>query len=313
MEYRRLGRSGLKVSRVCLGTNMLGGYVDEAASLRVVDTALEQGINFIDTSNSYTGGRSEEVLGKAMKGRRQQVILATKVVSPVGPGVNDRGASRKHMMDAVEASLRRLQTDYIDVYYQHFWDADTPLEETLRTFDDLVRQGKVRYAACSNFYGWQLMKALWISEAHNLVRFEAVQPEYSFLRRGVERELFPACLDQEVGVVPYRVLMVGIFAGRYQVGQEPPPDSRLASLPANRERFMTEDTLAAAEGLKEMAARGGHTPAELCIAWALSNPVITSVILGSSRPEQVIANAKSVDIKLTPDELEACNRLGKLA
>ncbi|MBI4234445.1 MAG: aldo/keto reductase [Chloroflexi bacterium] len=307
MKYTRLGRSGLKVSRICLGTNMLGGYVDEEASIRVVDACMEHGVNFIDTADSYNAGRSEEVLGKAMKGRRKEIILATKVYSPQGQGINDRGASRKHIMDGVAASLRRLQTDYIDLYQIHFWDAETPLEETLRTLDDLVRRGMVRYIGCSNFAAWQLCKALWVSDKLGLERFESVQPSYNFMHREIERELLPACLDQQVGVIPYQVLMSGMFAGRYREGEAPPPGSRMAERPQSRERNFRKEIFGVAEKLGGLAQQSGHTPAQLTLAWALANPAITSVIAGASKPEQVAQNAKVADITLSPEEVAACN------
>ena len=191
MDYVNLGRTGMEVSRICLGCLTFGGQADEKESLRIVDTAWDAGINFFDTANVYTDTLSETYLGKALKGRRDRAVIATKVRGSMGPGVNDAGLSRKHIMDAVDASLMRLQTDYIDLYQVHSWDTDAPLEETLRALDDLVRQGKVRYIGCSNFSGWQLTKSLWISDLKGLARFETVQPRYNLLFRGIEEELLP--------------------------------------------------------------------------------------------------------------------------
>ena len=221
MDYVNLGRTGLKVSRICLGCLTFGGQADEKESMRIVDTALDAGINFFDTANVYTETLSERFLAKALKGRRDQAVIATKVRGSMGPGVNDSGLSRKHIMDAVEGSLMRLETDYIDLYQVHSWDADTPLEETLRALDDLVRQGKVRYIGCSNFTGWQLTKSLWISDVKGLARFETVQPRYNLLLRGIEEELLPACLSQGVGVIPYNPIAAGLLTGKHRRGQPP--------------------------------------------------------------------------------------------
>ena len=193
MEYRRMGRSGLKVSEICLGTMTFGHGTDEAEARRIVDLAFEAGVNFFDTANAYGGGQSEVLLGKALQGRRDKSIVATKFFNPMGPGPNDSGMSRVHIMQAIEASLRRLQTDYVDLYYIHHVDTQTPLEEMLRALDDLVRQGKVRYMACSNYEAWRLQEALWISETRNLYRFECYQPQYSLVVRDIEQELIPLC------------------------------------------------------------------------------------------------------------------------
>ena len=311
MQYTNLGRTGLKVSRICLGTNMMGSYVDQEACTRVLDACLEHGINFIDTADVYNEGRSEELLGKAMKERRREFILGTKVSVPMGPGVNDRGASRKHVLDGVEASLRRLNTDYIDLYQIHFWDAETPLDETLRTLDDLVHQGKVRYIGCSNFAAWQLCKALWVSDKLGLERFESVQPLYNFGSRGIEGELLPLCADQQIGVTPYQVLMGGLLSGTYDRTPDPPEGTHMASSTARgaRARYWKEEYFGLVDGLKGRAEQVGCTAAQLAMAWVLANPAITSVIVGASRPEQVAQNAQAVDIAVTPQELEVLNKL----
>lgn len=312
MQYTRLGRSGLKVSRVCLGTNMFGaGYVDDQRAITVIHEAHEQGINFIDTADSYHSGLSEHVVGKAVEGRRHDFVIGTKGFVPTGPGVNDKGLSRKHVIEAVEGSLRRLNTDYIDLYQVHYWDPETPLEETLRTLDDLVRQGKVRYIGCSNFAAWQLCRALWVSDKLGLERFESVQPEYNFAKREIERELFPLCQDQQVGVIPYQVLMGGLLTGAYDRHSEPPEDSHMASRHAQRARrtYWSDATFDMVERLKAIAAEVGCEPAQLALAWALSKPAVASVIVGSSRPEQVVANARVVEIKLPPEIIEQLDEL----
>ena len=328
MEYRNVGRAGLKVSRICLGTNNFGDYVDQETCTRLLDACLEHGINFIDTADVYIEQRSETFLGKAMKGRRHEFIVMTKVFSATGPGVNDRGSSRKHILEGAEASLRRLDTDHIDMYLLHQWDAETPLEETLRAMDDLVRQGKVRYIGCSNFDAWQVCRALWVSDKLGLERFELVQPlynlavrlpSYKWLRthgnkygsRAIEAELLPFCADQELAVVPYHVLMSGMFSGAYSRGKEPPTGSHIASSYNGppQASYWTDQYHDLVDRLKEQASQVGCTPPQLALAWALSNPVITSVIAGASKPEQVAQNAKAVDVKITSKQLETVNNL----
>ena len=313
MQYVRLGRSGLKVSKICLGTNMFGaGYVDDARAVSVVNEAHEVGINFIDTADAYNSGLSEQVVGKAVKGRRHDFVVATKGFPPTGTGVNDRGLSRKHLIEAVEASLRRLDTDYIDLYQVHYWDPETPLEETLRTLDDMVRQGKVRYIGCSNFAAWQLCRALWVSDKHGLERFESAQPEYNFSRRDIERELLPLCEDQQVAVVPYQVLMGGVLTGAYDRHHEPPGDSHMASRHAQRAKatYWSDTTFDMVERLKAISAEVGCEPTQLVLAWALSKPAVTSVIVGASRPDQVVKNAAAVELTLSPEAVAQLDRLG---
>ncbi len=328
MEYRNIGRTGLKVSRICLGTNNFGDYVDQETCTRLLDASLEHGINFIDTADVYIEQRSETFLGKAMKGRRHEFIVMTKVHNPTGPGVNDRGSSRKHILEGVEASLRRLDSDYIDIYLLHQWDDETPLEESLRTMDDLVRQGKVRYIGCSNFDAWQVCKALWVSDKLGLERFELVQPLYNLAvrlpsykwqrihglkygSRAIEAELLPFCADQDLAVVPYHVLMSGMFSGTYGRGKEPPKGSHIASSYNGppRASYWTEENLDLIDQLKEQAGQVGCSPPQLALAWALSNPVITAVIAGASKPEHVAQNTKAVDLQLMPEQLEMVNNL----
>lgn len=307
MEYVRLGRSGLKVSRVCVGTNMFGaGYVDDSRAISVVDEAFNQGINFIDTADAYNSGLSEHVVGKAVAGHRHEFVIATKGFIATGPGVNDVGLSRKHLMDAVEGSLRRLNTDYIDLYQVHYFDPDTPLEESLGTLDTLVKQGKIRYIGCSNHAAWQLGKALWASDKHGFERFESVQPEYNFGKRDIEAELFPLCEDQQVSVIPYQLLMGGILTGRYDRQGDPAEDSHMASRHAQRAKntYWNDSTFAMVDELRHISAEMGCEPTQLVLAWALAKPAVTSVIVGSSRPEQIIKNAEATAIHLPEPVLE---------
>ena len=304
MEYVRLGRSGLKVSRVCLGTNMFGaGYVDDARAISVIDAALDAGVNFIDTADAYNAGHSEVVVGRAVRVRRHQFVVGTKGFIVTGDGPNDIGLSRKHLIDAVESSLRRLGTDYIDLYQVHYFDPDTPLEETLGTLDDMVRAGKIRYIGCSNFAAWQLTKALWVSDKRGLERFESVQPEYNLGKRDIEGELFAVCDDQGVGIVPYQVFMGGVLTGRYDPNSGPPDDSHMASRHAQRAKdtYWNERTFGMVESLRSTAAELEVSVPQLLIAWTLSRPQITSVIVGASRIEQVESNAEATSKELPPE------------
>ncbi len=305
MEYVRLGRSGLKVSRVCVGTNMFGaGYVEDDRAISVIDAAYDAGINFIDTADAYNAGHSEVVVGRAVRSHRHDFVVATKGFIATGPGPNDVGLSRKHLMDAVEGSLRRLGTDYIDLYQVHYFDPETPLEESLKTLDDMVREGKIRYVGCSNFAAWQLMRALWVSDKNGFERFESVQPEYNLGKRDIEGELFDACSDQGVGIIPYQVFMGGVLTGRYSPDSAPPEDSHMASRHAQRAKdiYWNERTFGMVETLKDTAAALEISVPQLLISWTLSRPQITSVIVGASRPEQAAANAEAVSVKL-PDEV----------
>lgn len=315
MEFRNLGRSGLKVSSVCLGCMSFGRWIDEAASRRVVDVALEQGINFFDTADIYgpgmdngdesQHGTAEEILGRALEGRRDRVVVATKVRGRVGPGPNDVGLSRLHIMAAVEASLRRLRTDHIDLYQIHSPDPETPWEETLRALDDLVRQGKVRYIGCSNVKAWQLVKSLWVSDRLGLERFVSVQPPYSILRREVEAELFPACLSEGVGAIVYSPLARGMLSGRYAPGSAAPtapPGSRAAANDRALLNLMSERNFRIVESLRPLAAARGCSLAELAVAWALQHPAVTSAIVGITRPEQIADLVAAAQWKLTDEE-----------
>ncbi|WP_029422466.1 aldo/keto reductase [Alicyclobacillus macrosporangiidus] len=310
MEYRSLGASGLKVSVLGLGTNAFGGRADKETSIRIIHQALDGGIHFLDTANIYTGGRSEEIIGEAIRGRRHEVILATKAGGRTGDGPLDAGSSRRHLQRELEQSLRRLGTDYIDLYQIHTFDPDTPLEETLRTLDDFVRSGKVRYIGASNYFAWELMKALGISERLNLTRFVSVQPSYSLADRTVEQELVPLCLDQGIGLIPYFPLAGGILTGKYTSPDVVPRGSRLDKEPrfANR---LTPERLELGRQVARIANDLGVTPGVLSIAWLLQRPAVSTVIAGASRPEQVAENLKALEVKLDAATLAELDRISQ--
>jgi len=303
MEYRRLGSSGLKVSEVGLGGNNFGWWADEKTSIVVINHALDMGVNFIDTADMYDRGHSEEFVGKAVKGKRTQVIIATKFGNAMGDGPNERGGSRYYIMKAVDSSLKRLQTDYIDLYQMHVPDTTTPIEETLRALNDLVRAGKVRYIGCSNFAAWQLCEALWISKVNNLQSFVTAQPQYNLLDRRIERELVPCCQAYGIGVIPYSPLAGGFLTGKYRQGEEPPPDGRLSGPNPAFRRVFTEANWEKLAKLEAFVAERGHTVGELAIAWLLAKPWISTVIAGARKIEQVSANVAAGEWKLTAEEV----------
>lgn len=303
MDYRTLGRCGAKVSRVCLGTMMFGGPTDEATSIRIIHDALDRGINFIDTANMYSLGESERVVGKALQGRRHQVVLATKGRQKMGDGPNENGASRLHLIRECEASLQRLGTDFVDVYYVHAPDPTTPIEETLRALDDLVRSGKVHYLACSNFRAWQLCEMLWTADKLNLNRIVCTQPLYNLVNRDVEVELLPLCKAHGVGVVTYSPLARGILTGKYQAGKEPPVGSRAARNDARmKQAEWREASLETAEALSRYCEAKGVSTSSFAIAWCLANPNVTSVILGPRTWEQYEDNLRCLDYRVTADD-----------
>jgi aryl-alcohol dehydrogenase-like predicted oxidoreductase len=303
MEYRRLGNSGLRVSELGLGANNFGWWADEQTSIAVINHALDMGINYIDTADMYDRGRSEEFVGKALKGKRANVVIATKFATPMGEGPNDKGGSRHYIMKAVEASLKRLQTDYIDVYQMHNPDTETPIEETLYALDDLVHAGKVRYIGCSNFAAWQLCEALWTSTANHLHSFVTVQVRYNVLERSIETELVPCCRKYGIGVIPWGPLAGGFLTGKYQQGEQAPADARLAKPVGIYSHIFTDDNWNKLSKLKAFAAKRGHTVAELAIAWLRAKPWITSVIAGARTVEQLSANLPAMQWKLTEDEI----------
>lgn len=319
MKYRKLGNTGLKVSEISLGCMTFGRNIDEEKSRSVLDAALDAGINVLDTADVYgkgtdngnimEHGESEEILGNILKERRQQIILATKVKNRVGLGVNDAGLSRYHIMQGVENSLRRLQTDYIDLYQVHGFDKETPLEETLGALDDLVRQGKVRYIGCSNYAAWQIAKSHGISAVQGLNKFVSVQPEYNILSRDIEKELLPFCASEGVGVLTYSPLMRGLLSGKYKNGAAFPSGTRAANGEKRLTMVMTEKNFKIVEQVREIADARGWTLPQFAIAWILHNPTVSSAIVGASRPEQLIESIKYIDEPLTQDELEAVDRI----
>jgi aryl-alcohol dehydrogenase-like predicted oxidoreductase len=320
MQYRALGRTGLKVPEVSLGCMAFGRWIDKAQSFRVMDAALDAGMILFDTADVYgkgmdngdptQSGESEAIIGEWLKGKRDRILLATKVHGKVGTGVNDRGLSRYHIMRAIDHSLRRLQTDYIDLYQVHRFDEETPLEETLEALNDLVRQGKVRYIGCSNYAAWQIAKAHGISALRGLHRFESVQPQYSILAREIEDELLPFCASEKVGVIVYSPLGRGLLTGKYRLGEKPPEGTRGAAGEKRLQMLMQEPgTYEIVTSLQPLAEARGWTLAQLALAWVLSNPVITSAILGVSRPEQIEDALNRLPERLTAEELQTIDRI----
>jgi len=309
MQYKNMGRTGLKVSRICLGAMNYGDPVSETEATKIVKSAQAAGVNFIDTADGYAGGKSEPIVGKAIKGDRHSFVIATKVFVRTGPGPNDTGLSRKHIMQAVEDSLRRLQTDYIDLYYCHFPDFDTPLEETLRAMDDLVRQGKVRYLGCSNFSAYQLCKGLWLSDVNNLARFECVEPVYNLLTRDIEMEMLSICAGEGVGVCAYNPLAGEMLTGKHEFGK-PPAEGRFTHEllgPGYLERYWSEINFKAVEKLGKIAKEHGCSLPQFALAWILSNETITSVLSGTTALEQLDENLAATEIELSQEELQACD------
>jgi aryl-alcohol dehydrogenase-like predicted oxidoreductase len=317
MHIHRLGQTGLKVSSICLGTMTFGRQADEATSFAILDKAAAAGVNFLDTADAYpvppepaTSGRTEEIIGRWLKGRRDQFVVATKCRIRVGTGPNDEGLSRRHILKAVEDSLRRLGTDWIDVYQAHSPDPDTPLDETLRAFDDLVRSGKVRYVGCSNYPAWQVALALGASAAHGWARFDCVQPRYNLLYRDIEAELLPLCRHAGLGVIAYNPLAGGFLSGKYRSLEAPPPGTRFSLGKTGelyRERYWHQAQLEAVERLRQFFEPRGRSLASVAIAWVMSQPGVTSAIVGASRPEQLDATLAAGNVDLDPEEDAACD------
>jgi aryl-alcohol dehydrogenase-like predicted oxidoreductase len=295
LEQRRLGKSGLYVSEVGIGCNNFGGRIDAAGTQAVVDAALEAGINFFDTADVYGDRQSEVLLGKALGARRHEVIVATKFGMPTGPTPQDRGGSRRYILRAVEESLTRLGTDYIDLYQLHAPDAATPIEETLAALDDVVRAGKVRYIGHSNFSGWQILDAHWTAKTGRYAPFVTAQNHYSLLERAVQHEVLPACERCGIGQLPYFPLASGMLTGKYRRGEPPPQGTRLARMGRLADRAMTEANFDAVERLDGFAAEHGRDLLSLAFSWLLSQPVISSVIAGATSAEQVRANVAAAD------------------
>lgn len=309
MDYRQLGSAGVRVSSIGLGTNRFGSPTLPATAVsRVLDAASDLGINFIDAANTYMQGQCEEALGQALKGRWDRFVVATKFVMPIGSGPNDRGASRQHLMQALETSLRRLQSDHIDLYYVHRWDPSTPIAETLRALDDMVRLGKIRYVGASDFAAWQLAHANLLAEWRGWLPFVVLQSEYHLLERTVEREVLPYCQAYNVGFVPYYPLAGGFLTGKYRRGEAPPPGSRGESN-TRVQQYMTAahyDTLAR---LTCWAADHGRGINELAQAWLLAQPQVCSVITGMTSLEQMLSNVKAASWTLAANEVAEVNSL----
>ena len=310
MEYRQLGRSGLRVSALTLGTMTFGGSgpfasvgnIDVSGARHLIDRCLDAGVNLIDTADIYSFGLAEEIVGEALEGRRDRVLIATKARMSMGEGPNDAGLSRQHLIEACEASLRRLRTDHIDLYQVHEWDGQTPLEETLEALDGLVRAGKVRYVGCSNYSGWQLLKALGVSDSRGYQRFVSEQIYYSLQAREAEYELVPAAIDQGLGVLVWSPLAGGLLSGKYRRGQQDPEGARQVSgwdEPPVRDPEALYDTI---EVLVEISEAHGVSAAQVAISWLLGRPAVSSVIIGTRTDEQLADNLAAADLQITADE-----------
>ena len=309
MEYRQLGSAGVRVSVIGLGTNRFGSdALPQKGVNNVIDAALDLGINFIDCANSYQGGRSEETLGEALKGRWDKFVLATKFYFPVGDGPNDQGTSRYHLMNAVENSLRRLQSDHIDLYYVHRWDDRVPIEETLRALDDLIRMGKVRYVGGSDFASWQLARANLMAEVRGWTPFVAMQSHYHMFERNVEREVIPYCQAENVGFVPYFPLAGGFLTGKYRKGQPAPAGSRGESS-EYVQQYMTDANYDTLEKLSAWAAARDRGLNELAQAWLMAQPQVCSVISGATKLEHVQSNVKAADWTLSAADVDEVNAI----
>jgi aryl-alcohol dehydrogenase-like predicted oxidoreductase len=310
MEHSRLGRTGLQVSRLCLGTMTFGLQSDESTAAAILDKAAEGGIDFLDTSDAYplggdlsTRGVTEEILGRWLRGKRDRFIVATKCFAPTGPAPFDGGNSRKHIMAAVDASLRRLQTDYIDLYQLHGYDQATPIDETLGALDDLVHQGKVRYTGCSNFLTYQLVRAIGRSETLRLARFDSVQPRYNLLFRQIEREMLPFCGEEGVGVIPYNPIAGGLLSGKHH-RDAPPPEGRFTLGTAGgayQDRYWHDSEFDTVDELRQLADDAGVNLVTLSVAWVMANKAVTAPIIGASNPRQLDASLAAAGFVLDED------------
>lgn len=329
MKYTRLGRTGLQVSRLCLGTMTFGFQSEEKAAIAIMDRAFEAGVTFFDTADVYplgapagSQGRTEEIVGRWLAGRRDRIILATKCFGRTGPSRWDQGNSRKHILDAVDASLKRLGTDYIDLYQLHGPDPETPIDETLRALEDVVRAGKVRYVGCSNFLAYQVARAIGRSEAMGVVRFDSVQPRYNMLFREIERELLPLCLEEGIGVIPYNPIAGGLLSGKHNPAAGPEEGSRFTlgtAAQRYQDRYWHEGMFETVEQLRPIAQEAGMSLPQMAVAWVMANPAITAPIIGASRPEQLEDTLKAAETPMAPelkqrlDDLTADYRKGDAA
>jgi aryl-alcohol dehydrogenase-like predicted oxidoreductase len=311
VEQRNLGKSGLLVSVVGLGCNNFGGRIDLEATRKVVHKALDLGITFFDEADTYGDprGSSETCLGQILGDRRKDILLATKFARPMDAAGRFQGASRRYIIAEVEASLRRLKTDWIDLYQQHQPDPLTPIEETLRALDDLVRQGKVRYIGCSTLPAWQVVEAQWTAKHLGLHHFVSCQEEYSLLARDLDREMMPVLQSYDLGLIPFRPLADGLLTGKYQRGAPPPPGTRLGTMARAAGRNLTDDNWAIVERLEGFAVERGHTLLELALSWLAQRPAVASVIAGATRPDQVEQNVRAAGWALTSDDMQEIDRL----
>ena len=303
MRYRFLGNTGVRVSEICLGTMMFGGQTNESDSVDLIRKAIDQGINFMDTANIYNAGESEVVLGKGIKGHRDDLVIATKGRQKMGSGPNQQGASRYHLMQELDNSLKRLDVDSVDVYYTHTPDHTVPIEETLRAMDDMVRSGKVRYIACSNFRAWRVCESLWQSSRLNFNRFSCVQPLYNMVNRDAEVELLPLCREHQLGVVCYSPLARGILTGKYRLGEKFPDGSR-ASRGDNRmqQAELRDASIEVAGKLNSDCEQRGTATSQFALAWTIANPIVTSVIIGPRTMEQFDDNLLAMEVAITKED-----------
>jgi len=309
MKYKRVGKSGLKISQLCLGTNNIGKQVNEKNAIKIIRKAFDLGINVIDTANGYTNGRSEEIIGKAIEGYRKDVVIATKVGSEKERGPNQRGLSRKNIRWQVKQRLKRLKIDFIDLYYLHRPDPDTPLEESLKTISDLVHEGIVNYIACSNFPTWQIAKAHEICETYNLERFIAVQPEYNLLKRDIETDLLPFCKHEKLGVLTYSPLIGGLLTGKYMRRTSPPVGSRAEYRQSYWEYVNKNYKFTVLPQIEDIAKNVGISMHQLAVAWILKNPLISAPIVGASKVEHVEENCQITEINLSNNIYMKLNKL----
>ncbi len=308
MEYKRLGRTGVKVSSLCFGTMSFGGDADEATSAAMFKRCRDAGINFFDCANTYQKGRSEEILGKLIAGSRDEIVITSKAYFPMGADVNARGAHRRHLMQAIEGSLRRLNVETIDVYFIHRFDDTTPLEETLRALDDMVSQGKILYPAASNFAAWQVAKALGISALHDWARFEVLQPMYNLVKRQAEVEILPMADSEGLGVISYSPLGGGLLTGKYGVDRKP-EDGRLITNAMYQKRYGDEWIYRTAEDFTAFAQQHGYHPVSLAVAWVGSHPAVTAPIIGARNVEQLEDSLGALEIDMTPELRQAVSAL----
>ena len=321
MDGVHVGRSGLQVSRLCLGTMIFGSQRDQSDAFAIMDMAAELGIDFLDVADVYpvppspeTWGRTEEIVGAWLQGKRERFVVATKCVNRVGLGRNDSGGSRKHVIEACEASLRRLKTDRVDVYYLHHSDLDAPMDETLEALDRLVRDGKVLYIGVSNFEAWQVAMAMEAIAKSNLVRIAVLQPRYNLLNRPYERDLLPLARASGMGVVPYNPLGAGVLTGKYKRGGEPPAESRFAQGDYGKmyqDRYWSNRMFDVADAVAELARENSCTPAQLAVAWLLAQPDVTAPIIGASRPDQLVETAKAVGLSLSEATMQRLDQVSQ--